>query len=360
MIRALAYVPVEELEGRPHVVVDGAARPETVLALSHWPQSPTPAVLARDLSAQIVFAYLHASRGGDVLAVAGRSRGGRRRSDLELKAALAAGGRAEAVTNDHFDEDGLVSIFAMAEPELALRHEDLLVEVASCGDFGVVHSRQAARVAFAIGPMAEGSAGPAPPDAERPGSWSGSRYLAVLSRTAELLEHTDRFRRYWEEPDAALSATLGDIGAGRVRIEEVTEVDLAVVTRTAAGAPLDEVALHSATPVSRMVVFDDGRCELHLRYEGWVRYVSRSVPLRPDLAPLAAQLSAVEPSGIAWQADGIGSLVTRMAPGNDGWTDLDPTVVLRTVVEYLKRAPAAWDPFRRGGALVPMSERAQS
>ena len=66
MTRVLPYLPVEELEGRPHVIVDGAARSGSVLTLSHWPQSPTPVGLARDLSAEIVFAFLRASRGGGV------------------------------------------------------------------------------------------------------------------------------------------------------------------------------------------------------------------------------------------------------------------------------------------------------
>ena len=195
-----------------------------MLTLSHWPQSPTPAVLAHDLSAQIVFAFLHLARG--------ERRYGRGRSRQQALAAVAASRRAEAVTNDHFDEDGLVSVFALSRPEVALGHEELLVEVASCGDFGVVASREAARIAFSIGPIAEEAAGSCPPViADRPGSFSGPRYRATLERFVELVEHTDRFRRYWEGPDAALAAAVGELGSGEVHIEEVPEVDLAVVTR---------------------------------------------------------------------------------------------------------------------------------
>ena len=149
-LRALPYVPVEDLHDRPHVLVDGATRAGSVLTLSHWPQSPTPAALARDLSAGIVFAFLHASQGR-----LPRRSG---RSSVAVRAAIVAAGRAEAVTNDHFDEDGLVSVFAMTEPEIALRNEELLLDVASCGDFGGVSSRTAARIAFAIGPLGEQAA----------------------------------------------------------------------------------------------------------------------------------------------------------------------------------------------------------
>jgi hypothetical protein len=334
-------------------MVDGAARSSSVLVLSHWPQSPTPPALARDLSAQIVFAFLHLSDdAGSVKAPGlGRPQGS------GARAALAAAGRAEAVTNDHFDEDGFVSLLAMTDPETALRYEELLVEVASCGDFGVVRSREAARIAFAISPIGEEVAGTPPLGApERPGSFSGARYRAVLERAGELVEHPEHFRRYWEEADAAYAVGRGDIEAGRVVLEALPEVDLALVRRLPGAGALNSVALHSATAASRVLVFDGGRCELYLRYEGWVRYVSREVPLRPDLAPLADELSAAERSGARWESDGVGSLVSAMRSPAGG-TDLEPAFVTRTVVEYLRHAPVAWDPFRPAGALVPVGER---
>ena len=184
----------------------------------------------------------------------------------------------------------------------------------------------------------------------------------------ELVEHPEHFGRHWEERDAALGASLEAMRAGLIRIEELAEVDLAVVTRSpgVSGAVsargledrralmLDEVALHSATPASRILVFDEGRCELYFRYEGWVRYVSRQIPRRPDLEPLAGQLGAAEPSGLRWTADGVGSLVPRMRPESNAETGLEERVLCRAIVEYLKSAPAAWDPFRLGGALIPL------
>ena len=103
-------------------------------------------------------------------------------------------------------------------------------------------------------------------------------------------------------------------------------------------------------------MFNEGCCELYLRYEGWVRYMTRKVPRRPDLAPLAEQLNAAEPSDMRWAADGVGSIVTLMRPGHDGRTDLDPTVITAAVVDYLGRAAPAWDPFRVGEALIPAGE----
>ena len=93
-------------------------------------------------------------------------------------------------------------------------------------------SRHAARIAFAIGPLADkGATVSHDGAAERPGSWSGPRYLAVLEQMPELIEHTERFEPYWRRADAAYGASLEDLRCGLVHIEEVPEVDLAVVTR---------------------------------------------------------------------------------------------------------------------------------
>lgn len=359
--RALAYVPVEELGELAHVVVDGSSRPGTVLTLSHWPQSATPRPLARDLSAEICFAY--------VLGDAARPRPGRveRRALAEARRAAEA---ARAVTNDHFDEDGAVSLFVLTDPVAALERESLLVDVASCGDFGVARTRTAARVAAAIGAIGEEAAEadrrPGGVAVERPGSGSGPRYRAVLEALVDVVDHPDRYRRHWAGLDAELDASEAALARGDVELTEVAGLDLVVVRRLAgrpraggaSGAlPIHAITLHSASPATRVLAFEDDRCECYLRYESWVRYVSRPVARRPDLAPLAEQLTGLEPSGVAWVADGVGALVTRLAPAGDGRTDLEPDHVTEVVARYLASAPTAWDPFRPAGALVPVDER---
>jgi hypothetical protein len=54
--------------------------------------------------------------------------------------------KPKAVSNNHFDEDGLAGIFTMLQPTTALRHRDLVLDVTQADDFGVYVRREAARI----------------------------------------------------------------------------------------------------------------------------------------------------------------------------------------------------------------------
>ncbi|MGH9058559.1 MAG: DUF6687 family protein, partial [Acidimicrobiales bacterium] len=102
----MRYEPCHLLAGRPNVIADGAPVEGTVLTLSHWPASPTPAPLRADLSAQIA---------------------------LRWREAPGPFGGAELATIDHLDQDGLVSLYALVAPGPARAERARLVEVARAG-----------------------------------------------------------------------------------------------------------------------------------------------------------------------------------------------------------------------------------
>ncbi len=130
------FVPFHQLDSSTNIIVDGAAAPTTVLAPSHWPKSGTPADLKRDTSAQIVFAYLDAPDRYP---------------------------RADLVSNNHFDEDGLVGIFYARGPlGRGPACRDLLMDVASAGDFGVYKRRNAARISLTLSACADSDTSPLP------------------------------------------------------------------------------------------------------------------------------------------------------------------------------------------------------
>ena len=142
-----------------------------------------------------------------------------------IAAAVASANTAEAATCDHFDEDGLMALYALVDPDAGLSRAGLITEVASCGDFGVVGSDVAARICFAIGPLADEEAGA--------GS-AALRYSSVLPRLPELLENHERFERHWSGEWASFVAGRAALGKGDVWIDEYPDVDLAVVRPAAA------------------------------------------------------------------------------------------------------------------------------
>src|SRR5215468_6883761 len=132
----MRYVPYEALGEEPNIIVDGPANAHTRITLSHWPYSPTAVALREDLSAQIVFRYLNESQWRV---------------------------EADAVSNNHFDEDGLVSIFSILNPEAAQNQRDLLTDIAAAGDFGTYRYRNAARTTFVLSAFADADISPLDP-----------------------------------------------------------------------------------------------------------------------------------------------------------------------------------------------------
>lgn len=203
----LVFHPYHDLQGRPNVIVDGSATAGTVLCLSHWPHTPCPAGCEADLSAEMAFRYLEGfDRHGD----------------------------AGLVSNNHFDQDGLVSILALVHPEAALPHRELLTDLASAGDFGTYRSRDAARASMAIAAFADPERSPLsglPSDHQ---AATAVLYEALLGRAVDLATHPDRYSALWRDEDACLAASERCI-RDQVRIEEVPDVDLAIFTVPDAG-----------------------------------------------------------------------------------------------------------------------------
>jgi hypothetical protein len=331
------YEPYDTLDGRPHVVVDGSPTAGTVLTLTHWPGHATPPGLGADLSAQMAFRYLEALRAGAHLH-----------------------GGATAVTNNHFDQDGLVGLYALVAPDEALARRALLEDLAGAGDFSLFDDRRAARASMTVAAFADEDRSPldlAGDHAER----TAQLYRELLGRLPELCDHVERYRRWWDAEDAALAHSERLIGSGDVVVAELAGVDLAVID-VPEGAVLSgghrfahafEQGLHpmavaNATSCGAVLTRQGRRYRFRYRYESWVQYRSRRPRARRDLAPLAAALTALEPSGVTWTYEGSGALTPVLVPtaaGAEVESAVDPDDLLRQLARALRVAPADWDPY---------------
>jgi hypothetical protein len=256
----------------PNIVVDGSPNQSTVLTLTHWPGIAQPAGLAADLSAQMAFKFIRCGESVD----------------------------ADIVTNNHLDQDGLVAMYALVEPDRALRHEALLIDVAAAGDFATYQHREAARASMAIATYADPQRSPIAADLTGPfEAQCAVLYERLLEQVLNMVTHPEDFTELWIAEDRQLTSSEAALASGAITIEERPDIDLAIVD-IAAGEPqrrghrfaaneyvgVHPMAINNATGCLRILQVHGHRYTYTDRYESWVQYQSRR-PLPPMLsAPL--------------------------------------------------------------------------
>ncbi len=309
------------------MVLDGSPALGTVLTVTHWPGYPPPAGIEDDLSAQMAFRLLE-------------------RPDLMPD-------EAELVSNNHFDQDGLVSIYALVAPDDAIERRTFLEGVAFAGDFALCRDRDAARVSMVLSALADGDGLPGDYD-ER----TGVLYEDLLGRLPELCDHIGRYRDVWGDEDATLDASNAAFKDGRAVIEEWPELDLAIVT-VADDTPdagghrfggswvggLHPMAVNGRTERATVARLRGRRYDVELRYEGWVQMRSRPVRARRDLVPLATRLRHEETGDAEWSATPVGRLTPRLYLGDGLESSIAPDRFVELLTDHLRTAPPAWDPF---------------
>jgi hypothetical protein len=181
-------------------------------------------------------------------------------------------------------------------------------------------------------------------------------YEETLPLLVPMIVDLDRFRDLWAEEDESLTVSEGLIERGVVRIDEIADVDLAVITVPENEGPhaghrfahetfgtLHPMALHNATGCFRLLVLHGRDYQFVDRYETWVQYRSRRPLPRVDMRPLAEWLTDRESGAASWSAAAPGSLTPTMQV--DGESSLDQQTVRDLVVAHLRQSAAAWDPY---------------
>jgi len=328
------FTPYAAARALPNIVVDGTPLPSTVLTLSHWPNNQSPPEVRRDTSTATVFAYLEATH---------------------LHQAVAW------VTNNHFDEDGLFSMYAVTEPERALEDRELLIAASFAGDFGVVTSPEAARLCFAIEALTDPEVSPLPAEVFAESDRVAALYTALLESLPPLLRDLrtgwPRYGDLWALQDEHLNASRALLADGVVTLVESPALDLAVIRiptylrrRTARRYLRDEsaavhpFAINSATPCSRILRVQGNHYEFEYRYESWVQLATRRVALRVRLEGLATRLNELE-DGPGWVAEDPTGTAPRLYRPDGTASTIDLDSFLLELEAALTSAPVAWDPY---------------
>jgi len=286
------------LAGVPKLSVDGLV-PNSV-HFSHWQGNETPTAVKADSSTEIAL---------NVVASPARA---------ELTRGL------ELVTNNHFDTDGVLSVWTMLAGERALALRSALVAAAEAGDFSANTGAPAIRASLVLqggdgfapdagvaSPLARHLAGDAAVDEAR-------AYALVLSEVERVITRTDYYEHLWRDEWARIEASLESFASGASRVEEDTETGLSFITLsrdlygahgfspTRHAAPYTAITEHARGRVYLIAIpIDDAwGYRVDYPYHSWAETVVRSLVTRTDFAPLVRRLNELERNREArWQLD---------------------------------------------------------
>jgi hypothetical protein len=329
------YHPYSQLGTQPNIIVDGSPQQATQLTLSHWPWSPTSAELLRDTSTDIVFAYLDSPD---------------HHQDIDL------------VSNSHFDEDGVLSMYALIDPENALRFRELMIGASRAGDFSIYTDIEAAKLSFVLAAFADPELSPFPAEIFQGSAAEqvAGLYQNMLAALPELLDNYAVQRDLWEPELTHLRESEAAIRAGNVVIDTLPDLDLSIVwipddmpTKTVRRylhrwqRSVHPFAVHNVTQCSRLMWLKGDSLEFQYRYESWVKLASRRPLLRVDLSDLAARLCDLETGGGQWIFEGVDEVAPRLRVNGSCRSSIAADKFVALVAEHLLSQAPAWDPYTK-------------
>src|ERR1043165_489330 len=196
----------EALANTPKLSVDGTV--DNSIHFSHWQGNTTPTEVKADTSTEIALNLVASPN----------------------RAALTNG--IELVTNNHFDTDGVLSVWTVLNGERALAYRELLVSAAEAGDFSEHTSDDGVRVSIAIqgsdqaspnnddgSPLARLLAGEEVDDEAR-------AYELVLPEVERLLTNINDYESLWREGWERLAAAIESFERGESKVAEYSKISL--------------------------------------------------------------------------------------------------------------------------------------
>ena len=196
----------EALANVPKLSVDGTV--DNSIHFSHWEANATPAEVKADTSTEIALNLVASPN----------------------RVALTSG--IELVTNNHFDTDGVLSVWTVLNGERALAYRDLMISAAEAGDFSEYSSDDGVRVSIAIqgsdqaspnnddgSPLARLLAGEKVDDDAR-------AYELVLPEVERLLTNINDYESLWREGWESVVAAIESFERGESNVAEYSNLSL--------------------------------------------------------------------------------------------------------------------------------------
>jgi hypothetical protein len=321
----------------PKLSVDGTV--DNAIHFSHWKGNQTPPEVKADTSTEIAL---------NLVASPERKR-------------LTRG--IELVTNNHFDTDGVLSVWTMLNAERALSLRERLIAAAEAGDFSAFSSTDGVRASIVIqgsdspidksgSPLARQLAGTDVSDEAR-------AYELVLPHVERVLTQTNEYEPLWRESWNRIATALDSFGRGTSSVVEDRDARFSLITLapdifgpsgfqpTQHAAPFTAISHYArgelfliATPLDAGWAY-----RIDYPYYSWAETVVRPAIARRDLSQVIRQLNELEesPSG-QWRLDSS-ELASAAKFADDvgqlAASALKPETVAATVRNAIVRGAAA-------------------
>ena len=198
----------EKLADVPKLSLDGTV--DQAIHFSHWKGNETPASVKADTSTEIAL---------NVVAAPNRD---------ELTQGI------DLVTNNHFDTDGVLSVWTMLTGERALELRDRLIPAAEAGDFCELATADAVRASIVFqgsdSPIDDSGSPLAGQLANEPVDDDAQAYELVLPHVERVLKHTDEYESLWRDAWNRIAVALESFANGSSRVDEEIAAKLSIVT----------------------------------------------------------------------------------------------------------------------------------
>src|ERR1044072_757436 len=283
------------LEETPKLSVDGTV--DNALHFSHWQGNQTPAELKADTSTEIAL---------NLVAAPNRN---------ELTHGI------DLVTNNHFDTDGVLSVWTVMTGERALELRDKLIPAAEAGDFSEFTNEDAVRASIVIqgsdqpnpnedlgSPLACQLAGTNVDDARA--------YDFVLPEVERVLTHTDAYESLWRSAWDKIALALESFARGSSTVQSFGDISLVTLAPEVFSSSGFNPTRHSA-PYTAISHYAKGKLfviatpfqkgwtyRIDYPYYSWAETVVRPKITRRDLTKLLQTLNEMERSDSgSWKLD---------------------------------------------------------
>lgn len=245
------------------------------LHLSHWPGNETPQELKADSSTEIIFTLLsHPDK------------------DSFLKGITT-------VSNNHYDVDGVLAVFALMYPELALPLKDRCIAVARTGDFAEFIDEDALKSCIALyalenrllSPFA-GELTAHPDEAER----VTLLYHKAFGMIPEILANPDAFEPLWKTEYAQFEQGNSSFEKRESVFSNYDDCRLSVLESVHELHPcvVNSWSKHQTVLVVQKISALEHKYQLFYKTIGWFDTGKPKVFARPGFESLAQELNLID------------------------------------------------------------------